>query len=136
MTTAAHTYVHNPARSWLSVMAIALGAFSLVVTEFLPVGLLPGISRDLGVGEGTAGLTISLTAILGFVSAPVTAIAIGRLDRRYVLVGLTALLIVSSVISAIAANFTILLSARILLGVAIGGFWAISLPAAAKPTDR
>jgi predicted MFS family arabinose efflux permease len=121
-----------PKYSWLGVFAIALGALSLVVTEFLPVGLLPGICRDLGVTEGTAGLAVTATAILGFVAAPVTAIAIGKTDRKLVLLFLTALLIVSSVLSWKAGSFAMLLIARIILGIGIGGFWAISITAAAK----
>ncbi|MFZ4877492.1 MFS transporter [Janthinobacterium sp. Mn2066] len=121
-----------PANSWLGVLVIALGALSLVVTEFLPVGLLPGISRDLGIAEGTAGLAVTVTALLGFIAAPITAIAIGKADRKWVLLGLTALLVISSVLSWKAATFGMLLLARIILGVAIGGFWAISITAAAK----
>jgi predicted MFS family arabinose efflux permease len=121
-----------PEYSWLGVLAIALGALSLVVTEFLPVGLLPGICRDLGVTEGTAGLAVTATAILGFIAAPVTAIAIRKADRKLVLLVLTALLIVSSLLSWKAANFEVLLIARIVLGIAIGGFWAVSITAAAK----
>jgi predicted MFS family arabinose efflux permease len=122
----------TPKYSWLGVLAIALGALSLVVTEFLPVGLLPGICRDLGVSEGTAGLAVTATAILGFIAAPVTAIAIGRADRKRVMLGLTGLLIISSALSWKAGTFEILLIARVILGIAIGGFWAISITAAAK----
>jgi DHA1 family purine ribonucleoside efflux pump-like MFS transporter len=118
--------------SWPGVLAIALGALSLVVTEFLPVGLLSGISRDLGVAEGTAGLAVTATAALGFIAAPVTAIAIGKADRKLVLLGLTVLLIISSVLSWTAGSFATLLIARIILGVGVGGFWAISITAAAK----
>ena len=122
----------TPESSWPAVLAIALGALSLVVTEFLPVGLLSGISRDLGVSEGTAGLAITATAILGFIAAPVTAIAIGRADRKLVLLGLTVLLIISSVLSWTAVSFATLLIARIILGIGVGGFWAIAITAAAK----
>lgn len=122
----------NTVFSWPGVYALALGALALVVTEFLPVGLLPGLSRDLHVAEGTAGLAVTATALLGFVSAPLTALSIGRLDRRKVLLALTALLIVSSVMSALASGFAMLLAARIILGAAIGGFWAISITAAAR----
>jgi DHA1 family purine ribonucleoside efflux pump-like MFS transporter len=118
--------------SWPGVLAIALGALSLVVTEFLPVGLLSGISRDLGVAEGTAGLAVTATAVLGFIAAPVTAIAIGKADRKLVLLGLTVLLIISSVLSWTAGSFATLLIARIILGIGVGGFWAISITAAAK----
>ncbi|HXP02292.1 MAG TPA: MFS transporter [Luteibacter sp.] len=127
-----------PEPRWSGVVAIALGAFALVVTEFLPVGLLPGISRDLGIAEGTAGLAVTATAMLGFLAAPATALLIGRTDRRLVLLGLTALLVVSSVLSWQAPNFATLLLARIILGVGVGGFWAISITAAAKlvPPER
>jgi DHA1 family purine ribonucleoside efflux pump-like MFS transporter len=118
--------------SWPGVLAIALGALSLVVTEFLPVGLLSGISRDLGVAEGTAGLAVTATAVFGFIAAPVTAIAIGKADRKLVLLGLTVLLLISSVLSWTAGSFATLLIARIILGIGVGGFWAISITAAAK----
>lgn len=126
------------AHSWPAVLTIALGALSLVVTEFLPVGLLPGISRDLAITEGTAGLIVSITAILGFVAAPITAVMIGRADRKRVLLGFTGLLIISSLLSWKADTFSILLTARVILGIAIGGFWAISVTAAAKlvPADK
>lgn len=118
--------------SWLGVLAIAIGALALVVTEFLPVGLLPAIARDLGITAGTAGLAVTATALLGFLAAPITAIAIGRADRKLVLLGLTALLIISDLISWRAEGFAMLLVARIILGIGVGGFWAISITAAAK----
>jgi predicted MFS family arabinose efflux permease len=130
--TSEHVAALEAKSAWLGVWAIALGAFALVVTEFLPVGLLSGISRDLNISEGAAGLTVTSTAILGFLAAPLTAIVIGRLDRRLVLLGLTGLLIISSVLSSIAPHFWVLLLARIILGVGVGGFWAISITAAAK----
>ncbi|MFZ4834522.1 MFS transporter [Rouxiella sp. Mn2063] len=132
MSSQQHALDNAPTYSWLGVLTIALGALSLVVTEFLPVGLLPGISRDLGITEGTAGLVVTVTAILGFIAAPMTAVAIGKVDRKLVLLGFTALLIISSVLSWKAESFATLLIARVILGIAIGGFWAISITAAAK----
>ena len=43
---------------WSGVLAIALGAFTVVFAELLPVGLLSGISGDLHVQEGTAGMIV------------------------------------------------------------------------------
>jgi predicted MFS family arabinose efflux permease len=117
--------------AWMGVIAIALGAFALVVTEFLPVGLLPGIARDLGITEGVAGLAVTATAVMGFLSAPVTAVVIRNADRRTVLLTLTGLLILSSAMASFASHFSILLLSRILLGIGVGGFWAISITAAA-----
>ncbi|MEV5785014.1 MFS transporter [Streptomyces sp. NPDC052287] len=124
----------NPrlAHSFKGVLAIALGAFALVVQEFLPVGLLPDISRDLGVSEGTAGLAVTATAVLGAVAAPITTVLIRGLDRRLALLGLTMLLLVSAILSATAEGFLVLVIARVILGIGVGGFWAISLTAASR----
>lgn len=136
MSTVSQIQDDTSEHSWSGVYAIAFGAFSLVMTEFFPVGLLPGISRDLGISEGTTGFTVAVTAILGFFAAPATAMIIKTLDRRIVLLALTGLLVISSGLSAIASSFPMLLVARIILGIAIGGFWATSLPAAAKLVPR
>jgi predicted MFS family arabinose efflux permease len=123
---------------WPGVLAIAFGAFAVVFAELLPVGLLAGISQDLHVKEGTTGMIVSITALLAFIAAPGTALAIGRMDRRRVLIGLSLLTILSGVISAVAPNFAVLFAARIILGIGLGGFWAVAVPAAARlvPADK
>ncbi|WP_233839085.1 MFS transporter [Paraburkholderia sp. ZP32-5] len=123
---------------WRGVLAIALGGLALVVIEFLPVGLLPGIIKGFGVSEGTAGLTVTATAAFGFIAAPITALSVGRLDRRIVLLALSALVVVSGIISTLAPNFAVLLLARVLLGIGVGGFWSISIIAASRlvPADK
>ncbi|WIB12283.1 MFS transporter [Curtobacterium sp. MCPF17_052] len=112
-------------RGWLSVLSVALGSFVLVLSEFLPIGLLPAIADDLHVGIGTAGLMVVFTGLTGAVAAPVVTVATSRLDRRTVLLGLTVLLVVADALAALAPTFWVLLVARMLLGVGIGGFWAI-----------
>ncbi|WP_412148588.1 MFS transporter [Curtobacterium flaccumfaciens] len=112
-------------RGWLSVTSVALGSFVLVLSEFLPIGLLPAIADDLDVGIGTAGLMVVATGLVGAVAAPVVTVLTSRLDRRVVLVSLTVLLVVADGLAAVAPSFWVLLIARMLLGVGIGGFWAI-----------
>jgi predicted MFS family arabinose efflux permease len=138
MSIALESPVKIVSTSWTGVLAIAFGAFAMVFAELLPVGLLHGISSDLGVQEGTAGMIVSVTALLAFFAAPATAIAVGRIDRRLVLIALTAMTVVSSVISAMSANFEILFAARVILGIGLGGFWAVAVPAAARlvPADK
>jgi predicted MFS family arabinose efflux permease len=115
--------------SWRGVWAIAFGAFSLVVTEFLPVGVLPEMSATLGISEGTGGLAITATALLGAVAAPAATLLIREIDRRQVLLGLTMLLIVSSALTIVAQSLIVLIIARVILGLAVGGFWAVALAA-------
>jgi predicted MFS family arabinose efflux permease len=46
-------------KSWLAVLAVALGAFVFVTSEFLPIGLLTQISAGLHVSDGIAGLMVT-----------------------------------------------------------------------------
>lgn len=115
----------RPAASWAAILAVAAGAFALVTTEFLPVGLLPQISRDLAITEGQAGLMVTIPGFLAAFAAPATIGLVGRLDRRWVLLFLLGLLAVSNLIVATADSVVALLCGRVLLGVGVGGFWAI-----------
>ncbi|WP_328293125.1 MFS transporter [Kineococcus sp. NBC_00420] len=116
----------SPARRGrLGVASVALGSFAIVLSEFLPVGLLPAIASGLDVPVGTAGLMVVVTGLLAAVAAPAVTVAASGLDRRVVLTGLSALLVVSDVLAALAPTFPLLLLARVLLGISLGGFWAI-----------
>jgi predicted MFS family arabinose efflux permease len=119
-------------KAWFAVTAIALGAFAMVITEFLPIGLLPEIYQSFGISEGTSGLMVTATGLVAAIAAPLIILAAGRLDRRIVLLALTGFLILSSALSAFAANFIVMLLARILLGINVGGFWAVALAAGTR----
>ena len=112
--------------AWLAVGAIAVGTFVMVTTEFLPVGLLTDIARGLNVSDGTAGLMVTMPGVLAALAAPALTVAAGRLDRRTVMIALTALLLVSNLAAALAPSFTTMLMARLLLGLCVGGFWAFA----------
>src|ERR1700685_4869128 len=57
------------ARAWLAVASVALGAFIIVTTEFIPVGLLPRIAGSLHVSLGLAGLIVVVPGLSAAVSA-------------------------------------------------------------------
>ncbi|KVK54543.1 hypothetical protein L901_16700 [Agrobacterium sp. D14] len=115
----------KPLASWAAVASIGIGAFALVTTEFLPVGLLPLIAADLGISEGTAGLMVTVPGFLAALAAPMTLGFAARFDRKRVLVALLMLLVVSNAIVATAHGFAALMFGRVLLGIAVGGFWTI-----------
>ncbi|MEO6920739.1 MAG: MFS transporter [Collimonas sp.] len=117
----------SPLRSWLSVVSVAIGAFAFVTTEFLPVGLLPQIARDLGVSPGSAGLMVTTPGIIAAISAPGLMLGAGRIDRRFILLALSILLLASNLVSAFAPSFGVMLLGRALLGAALGGFWTLAL---------
>jgi predicted MFS family arabinose efflux permease len=114
-------------RQQAAVLSVALGSIALVTNEFLPVALLTSIRTSLHVSEGTAATMVTASAVTAAVSAPVLAIAVGRADRRAVLIAMTSLFTVSDALAALAPNFAVMLVARFLLGVAVGGFWAIGV---------
>ncbi|MDH7803770.1 MULTISPECIES: MFS transporter [unclassified Rhizobium] len=115
----------KPLASWAAVTSIGVGAFALVTTEFLPVGLLPLIAADLGISEGTAGLMVTVPGFLAAIAAPMTLGFAARFDRKRVLVALLMLLVISNAIVATAHGFAALMFGRVLLGIAVGGFWTI-----------
>jgi DHA1 family purine ribonucleoside efflux pump-like MFS transporter len=111
--------------AWAGVLSLAMGVFGLVTAEFLPASLLTPIAADLGVTNGAAGQTVTATAVIGTFAGIFMPILTRHLDRRLVMWALTSLLVVSSVLAAFATNLTMLLGARLLLGVGIGGFWSM-----------
>lgn len=119
-------------RSWLAVSAVGLATFSVVTTEMLPVGLLTSIAGSLGTSMGRAGLMISLPALLAALFAPLVVMAAGGMDRRRILCGLLALLVLANLASALAPSLIWLLAARVLVGFCMGGIWAIAGGLAAR----
>ncbi|OCC08873.1 MFS transporter [Streptomyces sp. PTY087I2] len=117
---------HSPVKGWLAVMAVTLGIFSLMTSELLPVGLLTPVGQALDVSEGTAGLMVTVPGLVAAVSAPLVTVATGHIDRRIVLVVLIGLMGAANLASAFATSFTVVLVARFLIGLSVGGFWSIA----------
>ncbi|MBO3758899.1 MFS transporter [Ciceribacter sp. L1K22] len=114
------------APAWAAVASMTLGAFSLVAAEFLPASLLTPIAADLSISEGAAGQAVTMTAVFGFLAGLLIATAARTADRRHLLMGFSLALIVSNLLVAFAPSLPLLLLGRMLLGVALGSFWALS----------
>ncbi|MER9434124.1 MFS transporter [Mesorhizobium sp. M0618] len=120
------------AATWFAVISLAATSFALVSAEFLPAGLLTPMARDLGISEGTAGQVVTATASVGAVTAMLSNVLIGRLNRKAVLVGLSALAVGSNILAALATDFWLLLLGRAGLGIALSAFWALSVAVVAR----
>ncbi|MFI7013374.1 MFS transporter [Streptomyces sp. NPDC050164] len=125
-TPVSATTGRSPVKGWLAVLAVTLGIFSLMTSELLPVGLLTPVGSALDVSEGTAGLMVTVPGLVAAVSAPVVTVATGRIDRRIVLAVLIGLVGAANLASAFATSFAVVLAARFLIGISVGGFWSIA----------
>lgn len=125
-------------QSWGAVPAMSLAAFALVASEFMPVSLLTPIATDLQITEGQAGQSISVSGLFALLTSLVIASVAARVDRKRLLLSLTLLMLVSGTLVAFAPNYTLFMAGRALIGVAIGGFWALSAATAMRlvPDDQ
>ena len=124
-TTTQPTDVTTP-NPWSAVGSMTLCVSMLIASEFLPVSLLTPIAADLRATDGMAGQAISISGLFAVVTSLLIAAIAGRFDRRRVLIVLTGLMLVSLVLIAEAQNFAMLMAARALLGITIGGFWSLA----------
>ncbi len=129
-STASQAAPREPA--WGAVFAMALGVFGLVTAEFLPASLLTPMADSLGVTEGVAGQAVTATATVALVTSLLIAAATRTIDRRRVLLAFSLLLIASNLAVAFATNLTTVLIGRVVLGIALGGFWTMATATAMR----
>lgn len=122
----------NGSAAWGAVLAMSLGAFVLVASEFMPVSLLTPIAADLHISEGQAGQAIAVSGAFALLTSLFISSLAGRLDRKVLLLSLTLLMIVSGTIVAFAPNYLTFMIGRAFIGVAIGGFWSMSAATAMR----
>ena len=113
-------------RAWSAVGSMTMCVALLIASEFMPVSLLTPIAADLGATQGMAGQAISISGLFAVITSLLVPSVASRFDRRHVLAALTASMLASLVLIAAAPDFFWLMAARALLGVTIGGFWALS----------
>ncbi len=115
----------------LPVLALAIGAFGIGVTEFAPMGMLPDIASDLGVSIPAAGLLVSAYAMGVLIGAPLMTLATGRVDRRTLLVGLMGIFTLGNALSAVADGYWLLMAARVVTSFNHGAFFGVGSVVAA-----
>lgn len=111
---------------WSAVYVVGLTTFAVVTTEMLPIGMMMPIAKELDISLGTAGLIISVPALLAAFFAPMVVLMAGEIDRRRILVGLLMLLTVANLASALSPSYEWLLVARVIVGFCMGGIWAVA----------
>ncbi|MEH1165047.1 MFS transporter [Micromonospora sp. CPCC 205539] len=113
------------------LIALALGAFGIGLTEFVIMGLLPEVAADFAVTEPVAGWLISGYALSVAVGGVALTAAVTQLPRKPVLLGLMVLFIIGNLLSAVAGDYAVMLAGRIVAALCHGAFFGIGAVVAA-----
>ena len=128
-------------RAILSLLALALGGFGIGSTEFVAMGLLPDLARDLlptlyadshDQAIGQVGWLISAYALGVVVGAPTIAALAARFPRKTLLLWLLAAFTIGTVLSAVLPTFELVLVARFIAGLPHGAYFGIASLVAAS----
>ncbi|MDQ0607389.1 putative MFS family arabinose efflux permease [Variovorax sp. W1I1] len=111
---------------WGGVFAMTLCVFALIASEFMPVSLLTPLASDLKVTEGMAGQGIAISGVFAVLTSLSISAVAGSVDRKTLLLSLTAMMCLSGVIVAMAPNYVTYMVGRAVIGVVVGGFWSMS----------
>lgn len=117
---------------WSGVFAMTLCVFALIASEFMPVSLLTPIALDLQVSEGMTGQGIAISGAFAVLTSLSISWLARTLDRKLLLLALAGLMAVSGLIVGLAPDYQTYMVGRALIGVVIGGFWAISAATAMR----
>jgi DHA1 family inner membrane transport protein len=119
-------------RRWSALLALALGAVAIGLTEFVPAGLLPQIAHDVLRSQyatstsdavAHAGWMITAYALGVVVGAPLIAALTARMPRKRLVLGLLVLFVLGTVASAVAPTFGLVLVARFAAGLPHGAYF-------------
>lgn len=109
----------------LAIWILSLGAFAIGMTEFVIMGLLPNIARDLNVTVSDAGQLITGYALSVAIGGPIIVLATYKLPRKNLLILLMAIFIIGNGIGSFAPNYGSLMISRIVAALAHGSFFGI-----------
>ena len=107
----------------LAVLLLAISAFVIVTTEFIIVGLLPSLSRDLGISISTAGQLVTLFAFTVMLAGPFLTAMLSHFERKRLFVVILVIFAGANALAAAAPDIWILGFARFLPALALPVFW-------------
>ena len=118
-----------------SLIALAFGTLGLGIAEFVMMGILPDVAKDLGVSIPVAGHFISAYALGVCVGAP-TLILARKHPLKHILLALVTLIMLGNICAAMAPNYWVLLLARFISGLPHGAYFGVASIVAEKLADK
>jgi DHA1 family inner membrane transport protein len=120
----------------LALYALAVATFAIGTTEFVVVGLIPGISADLGVSIPTAGLLVSLYAFSITLGTPIFSALTSAVPQRRLAIGLMTVFTACNLCAALASSYSTLLLSRIVMAIAHGVFFGVGAACATSLVSK
>lgn len=131
-TTPVNDNMKTGIKGWLPVIGLAFSTFIFNTSEFIPIGLLSDIAADFSITESNAGMLITVYAwVVALASLPLM-LTFAKTENKRLMLGITALFIVSQVLSGISKDFYMLMISRIGVACAHAIFWSIVTPYAVR----
>ncbi|MBN3821410.1 MFS transporter, partial [Paraburkholderia sp. Se-20369] len=116
----------------LSIALLAISAFVIVTTEFLIVGLLPMLARDLKLSIAAAGQLVTLFAFTVMLFGPFLTAALSHVERKRLFVAIMAVFAAANLLAALAPNLWILALARFVPALLLPVFWGTASETASQ----
>jgi len=110
----------------LPILLLSAAGFTVLTTEFVIVGLLPAMARDLGVTVSQAGLLVTLFAFTVAAFGPFLTAFFSRFDRKRLFISILILFGLSNALAALAPNMAIMGIARLIPALGLPVFWALA----------
>jgi len=119
-----------------SLLPLTLGGLGIGITEFVMMGLLPDIAKDLEVTIPEAGYLISAYALGVVIGAPLLVMIAGKFPPKKILIALMIMFTAFNALSAFAPNFDLLFIARLLSGLPHGAFFGVGSVVASRIAEK
>lgn len=118
-----------------SLIALAFGTLGLGIAEFVMMGILPDVARDLKISIPAAGHFISAYALGVCVGAPVLTLA-RKYPLKHILLVLVTLIMVGNICAALSPNYWMLLISRFISGLPHGAYFGVGSIVAERLADK
>jgi len=119
-----------------SLYTLTLGGLGIGITEFVMMGLLPDIAKDLAITIPQAGHLIAAYALGVVIGAPLLIVIAGSFPPKKILIALMMMFTAFNALSAFAPDYTTLFIARLLAGLPHGAFFGVGSVVASRLAEK